>query len=75
MATQTKNDEIVITPPQYAFKDDEQPRPDGKERTAWDQIGHLFGKYKDDLYVREVLDRVVARRHKGRIEDIEETEE
>jgi hypothetical protein len=67
MATQVKDAEIEITEPVYAFERDGQPQTDGKERTAWDQIGHLCGKYRDDPYVREVYDRVLANRRKDRI--------
>jgi hypothetical protein len=69
MATQIK-ERIVPTSDAGDASEDGGPRLLMRSgRTAFDRLGHLCGKYKDNPRIREILDDVVASRHADRRDD------
>jgi hypothetical protein len=69
MATQTKERTETVIEPAERSANGAQTRPASGSRTAWDDLKHNFGKYKDDPYAQEVLKDVVASRRRDRIDD------
>jgi hypothetical protein len=69
MATQTKERIIATADTIERPANGAQPLPPQDRRTAWDDLKHVFGVYKDDPLAREVMAEVVASRHKDEEND------
>jgi hypothetical protein len=69
MATQTKERRAETKELLQPSVNGAPSQSDKPARTAWDDLKHLFGIYKDDPLARQVMDEIIANRHRDRQDD------